>query len=384
MAAVDQLNALLGVIGSIGGKEQTTTTSGGTTTQQTQLSDEAVQARIQQILRGPGGVRDIGNSARRAGLYNSTSEDLLLGNLYAQAAAQGEIARAPVVTTTAPQTQTTETPGVNAGTALATIGGAAILNQVIGAVGNQAAGGIGNLIGNFFGGDDDSLDIPGVATSFGVGPDSSIGVTGSVTEGTGPGGFSGNAFGAQLGQGLPGISGESVGASGLGIGAGDDEGFDLVGSVGNALSGFFSGGGLGGLVGAITGGTGAIQGGGGGGGTRGGSIICTALIERGELDESLYQAGEKYLAKVSPLTKVGYYYWAEGVADKIRNGSRLATILCRPLARGRTSLLASSGSFWQHLRHPLGTLTKFVGEPACWCIGAVVMVGKFHRTVLVR
>ncbi|MNT12708.1 hypothetical protein D3C72_1476470 [compost metagenome] len=43
-----------------------------------------------------------------------------------------------------------------------------------------------------------------------------------------------------------------------------------------------------------------------------------------------------------------------------------------PIARSRTSLLASGGSFMDHVKHPLGTFTKFIGEPICHLIGLCV------------
>lgn len=73
---LETATALLGLIN--GGKDKkvssTTTTGGGSTTKQTNLSDVAVQEQIDRILSGSGGVRDIGNAARRSGLYNSTTE----------------------------------------------------------------------------------------------------------------------------------------------------------------------------------------------------------------------------------------------------------------------------------------------------------------------
>jgi hypothetical protein len=373
MAALSDLTGLINLIQGVQGGKQTTTSSGGTQTSQTQLSDAAVQEQIKRILAGPGGVRDIGSSARKSGLYNNTSEDILLGNLYATAANQGEIARAPTVTTTTPQTQTTTSPGIGLGNIAGAIGGAVALNSILN---SSTAKNFGNSVLDTIGLGGGSTGAPVLgdgSVDFGLSGllsgGQGIGATGTFTEGDGGGPvFAGDAFSSQLGQSLPGISsGTTSGASGA-YNPNDD--FDLVGSVGNAISGFFSGGGLGGLVGAITGGTG---GGGGGGGTSGGSIICTALIHHGLLNPDHYALGEAYIAKVPMEVKVGYYAWAAPIAKKIRAGNTRWTKVCLPFARSRTALLTTDGTFVDHIKHPLGTITKFIGEPLCGVYGRYIL-----------
>lgn len=386
MAAAQQLTGLLNLIQGIKGGSQTTKTGGGKQTQQVQLSDAAVNEQIKKILAGTGGVADIGNAARKSGLYNSTSEELLLGNLYATAAAQGEIARAPVVTTTAPVKQTTETPGVGIGTALGTVAGAAILNSVLNSGSNAVGTGISDLLSGIFGTGKKSTDadLTGVDGGINIDPTAgSIGVSGSITEGSGGYGlgsaFSGNDFTTQMGLGLSGIGESQVGASGN-ISKGSED-FDLMGAIGSGITGLLGGGGLGGFLGAITGGTGVSGGGGSGGGMSGGSVICTALMEKGELDAELYKLGSEYLEQLNPLTKAGYHSWAIGVAEKIRKGSKVVMHICRPFARSRTALLATAGTFWDHCKYPLGTITKFIGEPVCYVIGWAIVNGALHREI---
>lgn len=94
MAALDQLTGLIEVIQGVQGSK---TKSKSTT--QANVSDQGVQQLISQILSGAGGVADIGSAARHSGLYNSTTEDMLLGDLYARAANQAELARTPTTTT---------------------------------------------------------------------------------------------------------------------------------------------------------------------------------------------------------------------------------------------------------------------------------------------
>ena len=382
---LETATALLGLINSGKEKKGTSTqkSSGGKTTQQTQLSDAAVAEQIDRILAGPGGVRDIGNSARRAGLYNATSEDLLLGNLYSNAAASGEIARAPTVTTQAPSTVTTS--NVQEGTG----GGIKDMAMLIGA--GMAAdqlfkmfdGGSGGLLrSGSSNATDRDLGLGSGAVSFAAGPDSAKGLTFSGGSG---GGFSGDVFGSSMNQGLSGI-GNTTGSTATGRtkGAGD---FDLFGAISSGLGGLLGGGGLGGMLGGLTGGFGntSTSSGGGGGGGGGRSVICTALMEQGELNEELYEKGTAYLESLDKATVLGYHLWAIAVANKIRNGNKLAMVLCRPFARSRTGLLATSGTFRDHLRFPLGTLTKFIGEPVCTLLGklaiAAVMQDEINKAL---
>lgn len=369
MAAADQLTGLLNLIQGVQGKSQTTKTSGGTTTQQTNVSDQGVNELINRILSGQGGVKSVGSRARASGLYNSTSEDILLGNLYATAANQAELARTPTVTTTTPQTQTTEQEGIGIGGLAANLGGAFLASQALnlgsralapaleeggnyiadllglgsGSSGSGSKLKLGDIdvdVGGGFGGNIGSSDV-GIATGEGYGIDTStLGNFGGSSSVPGAKGFN---FGFDTDTGAT-----SVGVGGLGAIGG------LLGSLVSGLSG--SSGSSGG-------------GGGGGGGTSGGSVICTALKDKGLLDKELHAAGSAYLNSMHPITVVGYQVWGNKIADKIRNGSKGWTKIALPIARSRTSLLASNGSFMDHVKHPLGTLTKFIGEPVCHLIG---------------
>lgn len=383
---LETATALLELIN--GGKDKkvssTTTTGGGSTTQQTNLSDVAVQEQIDRILSGSGGVRDIGNAARRSGLYNSTTEELLLGNLYGNAAAAGEIARAPTVTTQAPSTSTTTQVAAGKG------GGIGDLATVIGAgiVADQAfkmfegqgiAGGLGSLLGFGGGSKQGGVDqdlLGSSAVSFGAGPDTATGLTYSSGK-SGLGGSAANPFSSILGMGQAGVGNVTGSTTGGTKGAKD---FDLFGAISSGLGSLFSGGGgLGSILGAVTGG--ATGGGGGSRGSSGGSIICTALMEKGELDAELYEKGTAYLAQLDPATVLGYHLWATSVANKIRNGNKLALVLCRPFARSRTGLLATAGTFRDHLRFPLGTLTKFIGEPVCTLVGKLAILAVMQAEI---
>ena len=399
MAAMDQLTGLMQILnmGKGGTTKQTSSTSGGSQTQQTNLSDAAVQEQIKNILAGSGGVRDIGNSARRAGLYNSTTEELLLSNLYATAAAQGEIARAPTTVTSAPTTTTTKTEAPKG----AGIQDAIVPLLAMGAI-SKGFDMLPSIIGGITGGSDPVSKVGGAVArgAKAAADDPLLGSTDfdfSLADGIksfgasiGSGGWSGNVRDTsnslgQFNSGMGSMTGST--ASGNVGRRGNDDGFDLTSAIGGGLGSLFGGGGLGGLLGSVMGGFGGGSTG-GRGGSSGGSVICTALQEIGELDAELYKAGSEYLAQLDPLVVVGYQIWAIKVADRIRKGSKLAKAICRPLARSRTALLATRGSALDHLKHPLGSLTKFVGEPVCraigWCVVNLALFGELQASLTAK
>lgn len=378
MAALDQLTGLMSVINGLKGQSQTTTTGGGTTTQQTNVSDAGINQLINQILSGSGGVKSIGARARSSGLYNSTSEDTLLGNLYATAANQAELARSPTTVTTAPTTSTTTQKGAGVGDLVTGLGTAFLASQALNigakALGPSLSSGsdyLSDLLGGLFGNDTSSSGSTSKRNTIGdtifTGTGGGFGSDGGTT---GTGISTGEGFGLNTGS-LGRFGGTGQGGTGLNFGLDLDDGTGSVGVGGMGI--------VGSLLGSIVSGFGSSGGGasgggaGGSGGTTGGSIICTALMARGLLDADHYAAGDKYIQSVPLHVKVGYYVWAENIADKIAKGHKGWTKLCLPFAASRTALLATAGTFMDHVKNPLGTLTKFIGEPVCGIIGKRVL-----------
>lgn len=343
----NELGDLANLVNIIGGVTGSKTKQKGTTTTTTQtpVSDEGVQQLINQILAGPGGVGSIGGAARRSGLYDSTTEDMLLGQLYADAAVKGEIARTPTIQTQATD-MTMEQPGVGLGAVAGTLGalqaGSKIMDMFGGAAGAATAGtGAGVHMGGEF-------IRTGGATAAGAGG----AAAGAGAKAAG--------FGMNMGTAIP------IGGSFLtGMLGGKDAAKDPLSLGINSLAGFAALGPMGAIAAPLASLLGSQF--------SKKSIICTALMEQGKLDEKLYSLGQEYLSKLSPYTVYGYYTWAPAVADNIRGGGKIATAICGPLARSRTALLATKGSFLDHLKHPLGTITKFIGEPVCWAIGWVAV-----------
>lgn len=381
MAAADQLVSLMNLIGGIQGKSATTKTSGSTTTQQTNVSDQGIQEILNQILSGSGGVKDIGSSARKSGLYNSTTEDSLLGQLYATAANKAELARSPTVTTTTPVTQTTKQEGVGIGNLATGLGGAFLASQalnlgskLLSPVIESGANSVGSAITDLLG-----INLGGSGTSS---PASDSGKSFFDNVDFVPGG----GFGGNIGSGGTGFNAaEGYGIDTSTLGSFNDSssvqgakginfGFDL--DTGNTSASLGGMGALGGLLGSVFSGlAGGSTGGGSGrsGGTSGGSVICTALKNRGLLDKDLHAKGEKYLSQLPKEVTIGYQSWAIAIAEKIEAGDETWTTICLPIARSRTALLASAGTFIDHLRYPLGTITKFLGEPVCGLVGRVIL-----------
>lgn len=384
MAAADQLTALMNLIGSVQGKSSTTKTSGGTQTTQTNVSDQGIQEILNQILSGSGGVKSIGSRGRASGLYNSTTEDQLLGELYSSAANKAELARTPTVTTTAPQTQTTKQEGTGVAPLLGTLGGAFLASQAIN-IGSKVLSPLvesgANSIGSAL------TDLLGISTdaiaSNGKGVFDNIDLS---TGGGFGGGFGGGDTSISTGEGY-GIDTSTLGSFGSSSnieGAkGINFGFDTdTGATSANIGGL---GALGGLLGSVISGFSGGSSGGGGGGSSGGSVICTALKDKGLLDKELHAAGAKYLNAMNPITVIGYQVWGNKIADKIRAGNERWIKVALPLAKSRTGLLATRGTLVDHLRFPLGTLTKFIGEPVCHVIGLCVpdrlfvpMIAAYH------
>lgn len=384
MAAIDQLTGLMDLINGVKGQSETTKTSGGTQTSQTNVSSQGIQEILNSILSGSGGVKDIGSRSRNSGLYNSTSEDLLLGNLYATAANKAELARSPTTVTTAPQTKTTSTQGTGIGGLAGTLGTTFLASQALN-IGSKAlaptiesgANYVSDLLGGLFG---------------------TGGTSGSVTSDTGTskksgsifdnidfGGSSGTIGGTSASSGTNFSSGEGYGlntstlgnfsgGSGVNDAKGLNFGMNLDSGQGSVGVGGF--GALGSILGSVLGGLTGNSGGsssGGGSSSSGGSVICTALKDRGLLNKELHAVGNDYLNSLPAEVKIGYQSWAIAIADKIAEGDVAWTKVCLPFARSRTSLLATSGSIIDHIKHPLGTLTKFIGEPICGMIGKSIL-----------
>lgn len=121
------INALATLPKTLFGSTNTVTTGGGGQTQQTMLSQEAVNALLKDLMENEGtGLAKVASGARTAGMYNTTSQQLMVNDLLARSAAAVAKASAPTVTTNQDKTQLTKTPGVMS-SSMGLLGGGALI-----------------------------------------------------------------------------------------------------------------------------------------------------------------------------------------------------------------------------------------------------------------
>lgn len=375
------IGSILNGIKGITGSSQKTSRS-TTQTQGSDISEEGIQRLINTMLAGPGGVKDISGAARGAGLYNSTTETQLLNDLNTRVAGEAA-ARSAKTTTTQDLDQEIETPGMSLGSlALPAAGilGLANFDKISSGVSGLLGGGAAGTAGAITAGTGATLGSLGASTALNALP---------ITAGASAGA---NIGGAALGS-LEGLS--ATGAGGAIGEAGSLANFlnggasTAVPLAGNVLSGLLGGTkaatdplnlGISSLAGAAALGPiglaaaplASIA----GGLLKDVSIICTALRKRGLLNAELYKLGQSYLQTLHPWTKQGYYSWANHWAAEIEEGNEKYIDRALPWAESRMMLLASKGTIRDHVKYFRGTLTKFVGQPGCFLIGAWINLIK--------
>lgn len=387
--SLETLTGLVDLIGKVRGNKSTTTTSQN-------ASPEAINEMIRQMLSSPSsGVAAIGNRARRAGVYRSRTEDDLLEDLYTTTAAKAALMGTNQTVTTQQQSQAgpvgmalgalqlgstlgglaksggeflTDTLGIGSGAGAANAGtaiGIAGLNSAVtGAEVSMGLAGGANLFGS--------------ATPIASGTTAGLGLTSqagfSFVDDAAMGGISASGAGAGAGAGAS-MLGQAVqylpyaGALAGGLLTGTDKTEGWMTSIGSgAAAGAMAGGPVGALVGGALGAIGNLVG--------SSSIICTALMEKGLLNSDEYEKSNYYLKRMSRVTWIGYFIWAQHVATMIRNNHAWAIALSLPIASSRTKFLVAGISFRNALKYPLGALTVFVGEPLCWLYAKVTGLDK--------
>lgn len=429
-SALDQLNDLGKTLGSInnilggGGSttsrsansNQTTTSSGGTstltgsTTQTTgsDITPEGIQRIIDTMMSGPGGVKDISGAARGSGLFNSSTEAQLTNDLQARVAGEAAKASAKTTTTNTQNQTTTTSPQTtntivsasgndviqpnNAINPLQALGVLSMGSKLLGGLGGNAASSAIDLGGVTAAPSLDlgaglsaaGLAIPGLASVAPAAGDILSGTLGnlgdfantSFSAGLDGASAAGNAisglgsFGSVLGPAtsfIGGLTGQNVFSNPISLGMSSiGTGLALAPMLGPlAPLGFLAGPAFSALGGLFK-----------------GSVICTALIQKGLLDSVEYAKGDEYIKSLNSWTIKGYYLWGTHVADQIRNNNPWAIALTLPLAVSRMKLIAST-SKWKYLKYPLGSVTLFIGQPICWLLGGMVTLvengyGRFN------
>jgi hypothetical protein len=106
---------------------------------------------------------------------------------------------------------------------------------------------------------------------------------------------------------------------------------------------------------------------GGGGGT----YICTALYEMGDMKKSIYKYDQIYGKQVDPATYRGYELWGKYVATKLRKKGIVYKI-AKPIALTWANQMAYDLSKGKIGKNSLAIkITKTIGEGICYALGQI-------------
>ena len=385
------LPALAGLFTSKRGTT-TTTKAGGTTTQQTMLSDVAVKDILREMMEADqGGLARIASGQKTPGLYNATSRQLMIDDLMARAAAQVERARAPIVTTSTPQTVTEQSYApapIDPAMAALAAGGMWLANsstgaKITGSVGDAIATGVGKATASIMG---------GLESIFGVPTQAPAPVVDAIPR------LLGNTAASTAASTLGSIDWDAIVSSGDTLAAinafGADPasftssfatpvpdvagGFPVIGTVMNLAQGNV-GGALGGVGGwalapalGVTGPVGALIGSVLGGifGGKGGKIICTELYRQGRMPLRIYLADQVFGKLQSADVMRGYHFWAAPLVRLMRKSPRVTSVVeffALPWARHMAYKMGV-----EMTDSTFGRCLMAVGLPACKLIGKII------------
>jgi len=106
-------------------------------------------------------------------------------------------------------------------------------------------------------------------------------------------------------------------------------------------------------------------------GSSGGTYICTALYEMGDMKKSIYKYDQIYGKQVDPATYRGYELWGKYVATKLRKKGIVYKV-AKPIALTWANQMAydlSKGKVGKN--STLIKITKTIGEGACYVLGQI-------------
>jgi hypothetical protein len=210
------------------------------------------------------------------------------------------------------------------------------------------------------------------------GSTSSVGAVGSTgdlggAKGAGYSGSIGGFLGFGKAEGVDTSDPNSTGAS-TGIG-GSAAGVAGMGDESGAGTGSSSSSATAGQDTATSGPTGTSyssdEQGSGGGSSGGGTYICTALYEMGDMKKSIYKYDQIYGKKVDPATYRGYELWGKYVASKLRNRGIVYKV-AKPIALTWANQMAYDLSKGKIGKNSLAIkITKTIGEGCCYVLGQI-------------
>lgn len=380
----------------------TTTQQSNTSTSTPNISAAGMQQMIEDILGGTQGLASVATGQKTAGLYGSSTNQLLTNDLLTRTA--GELAKYQAGTTTTSNQTGSSTkraplnPLASIGTLLGITGAGSLLGPTIRTaskklglddLGNNLndaifGNGAGTVIDNSAGlgvGTDVAADELGTAAGISnaadiVGATQITGLGAGAGAGSGAAGVSGAAAGNELGTVAAGdeSAGLDLGAGALGAtadagasSAAVDAALAGTGEAATDVAGFTA-------VDAAAADTGAEVAGGSGFLDTLGTIfeaaatswvICTELQSRNALDQELYQACAKKFIRLTHAKQRGYQLWAIPVTRWIRkHPSGLVAKFFAALAKSRCEYLLGKKGKWS-----LGYMSVILIEPICEFIG---------------
>lgn len=337
------LTGITGITDLLTEKKTKTKTSGGTTTQTSGLdiTAEGRNKMIEDALASNSGLAETSSGKNRAGLYNSSTNQLLVNDLLDRVSSSVDRDTAKQTTTTvaSPTSQTAVTPArVGVGDAALGIGGAVAAKKIY----DIFSDGAGSVI----------EELPSFVPAF---------------DGIGELAGAGGALGGMpfLSMGLDLLSGEPEDA--LASGAGFLLGNALLPGIGGPIGSILSGvlpiddilGDVGGFFGDLFG---------------GGSVVCTELYKQGIMSRELYINDVMFAhASMSDVVLTGYRYWGIPVVRLMRT-SPAVTAIAAFFAVNRAHYIASiTGAVSYHpARAVLGALINAIGVPACYVLGTLL------------
>ena len=356
---VEAVNALVNLIAP---KSSTQTTSSN-------ISKEGMDALLQQILSGTQGLAAVASGQKSAGLYGSTTTQMLTNDLLTRAT--GELAKQKAGTTTTTKVAAPlgklggALPFLMAGNALAKTGIGKKATSMVGADANAI---IESLTG-----------ASGVSAGSLIAANATADPLGTLIASQGwtaPVAASGSAVtsgAAGAGSALAGTSGALL-ADGTIAGAADVGGMlaaanatadplgAFIGSLGYDAAAATAAG-----AGIADAGLGAAAAAGEGVGlgetllALAAWVICTELHAQGKLSTKLYKASGERALTLSPEVMAGYHVWAIPFTKLLRKSDFLSRLIA-PIAISRCEYLLGEKRIW-------GWLTVHVGERVCGWIG---------------
>jgi hypothetical protein len=377
-----------------------------TSTTQTALSQEGIQALLNQILGGNQGLATVASGQKSAGLYNSTVHTLLANDLLSRAA--GEVAVKGAPTTTSSKSAQQQVPQMDFGKTLLGLGVSALGSKALKASG--ASDKIDSVFKDIFGKgkkalpesadtEDASLGIAAGAFNGGNIADGGDFASSIVDSGFSSGGGGINILsnlGGSVGDLYPGAADSflSSSAENFAGNAGDiwsdaaSLGENAAENVGesvaeNAIEGGISGSvpiigpaiklfqgdtagaagsAIGGAIGSTFGPVGTVVGSTIGSAIAGGSVICTECHYRGDMSAERYKASTLY-GYNHMVARSGYHIWGVPAVSLMKR-SKLFYYVARFLANSYAAHITGEGSL-------VGATIISIGYPICYTLGKI-------------